>query len=55
MPTRAAWWPPFLRWAEMYGRNTQTRSQAMSNIDITIEEGSTNVYADMGYADAAEI
>lgn len=27
----------------------------MSNVDITIEEGSTNVYADMDYADAAEM
>ncbi len=25
------------------------------NVDITIEEGSTNVYADLGYADAAEM
>lgn len=27
----------------------------MSNSDITIEEGSINVYADLGYADAAEM
>ena len=27
----------------------------MTDIDITIEEGSTNVYADLGYADAAEM
>ena len=25
------------------------------NTEITIEEGSTNVYADLGYADAAEV
>ena len=25
------------------------------NADITIKEGSTNVYADLGYADAAEM
>jgi predicted XRE-type DNA-binding protein len=25
------------------------------NAEITIEEGSTNVYADLGYADAAEM
>lgn len=27
----------------------------MKEVDIVIEEGSTNVYADMGYADAAEM
>jgi predicted XRE-type DNA-binding protein len=33
-----------------------TRNTLMSrNIGITIEEGSTNVYADLGYADAAEM
>jgi predicted XRE-type DNA-binding protein len=27
----------------------------MNEVDIVIEEGSTNVYADLGYADAAEM
>ena len=27
----------------------------MNDVDIVIEEGSTNVYADLGYADAAEM
>lgn len=27
----------------------------MTNTDVSIEEGSTNVYADLGYADAAEM
>jgi len=31
------------------------RTQNMIDTDITIEEGSTNVYADLGYADAAEM
>jgi len=34
----------------------RTRSPLMSRkTDITIEEGSTNVYTDLGYADAAEM
>lgn len=42
--------------AGLRGLAGQTRSTLMTrNTEITIEEGSTNVYADLGYADAAEM
>lgn len=34
---------------------TGQRNQEMTNADVSIEEGSTNVFADLGYADAAEM
>ena len=33
----------------------KTRTQTETETEITIEEGSTNVYADLDYADAAEM
>src|ERR1035437_4278299 len=35
--------------------NTARSTEMNVNHEITIEEGSTNVYADLGYADAAEM
>jgi predicted XRE-type DNA-binding protein len=38
----------------MHGKPTRTKAMTR-NTDVNIEEGSTNVYADLGYAEAAEM